>query len=124
MNYSRQREAIISFLKTRKDHPTAEVIYQNVRQNHPRISLATVYRNLSMLSERGDILRIQVGDGTDHFDYDTSPHNHFVCRECGCVLDLEMRPFDEINEAASTYFDGVIEGHVTYFYGLCPTCAQ
>ena len=124
MNYSRQREAIISFLKTRKDHPTAEVVYNNVRKDYPRISLGTVYRNLSLLSERGDILRIQLGDGTDHFDYDTSPHNHFICNECGAVLDLDMESFDEINDAAAANFDGIIKGHVTYFYGICPDCVH
>lgn len=122
MNYSRQREAIISFLKTRRDHPTAEVIYQNVRKDYPRISLGTVYRNLSLLSERGDILRLQVGDGMDHFDYDTSPHNHFVCKKCGAVLDLQMKSFDVADTLASSDFGGTIDGHVTYFYGTCPDC--
>ena len=124
MNYSRQREAIISFLKTRKDHPTAEVIFQHVREEYPHISLTTVYRNLSQLSGRGDILRLQVGDGMDHYDYDTSPHNHFVCKQCGAVLDLQMKSFDEINQMASQSFEGIIEGHVTYFYGICPDCAK
>lgn len=124
MNYSRQREAILSFLKTRKDHPTAEVIYQNVRKDYPRISLGTVYRNLSLLSERGDILRLQVGDGMDHFDYDTSPHNHFVCKECGAVLDLPAKPFDTADALASFNFGGTIDRCVTYFYGTCPDCNQ
>lgn len=122
MNYSRQREAIISFLKTRRDHPTAEIIYQNVRKDYPRISLGTVYRNLSLLSERGDILRLQVGDGIDHFDYDTSPHSHFVCKECGAVLDLQIKSFDEIYGLVPSDFGGKIDGHVTYFYGTCPNC--
>ena len=50
-NYSRQREAIYRFLLHRKDHPTAETIYQHVRQEYPRISLGTIYRNLSLLEE-------------------------------------------------------------------------
>jgi Fur family peroxide stress response transcriptional regulator len=124
MNYSRQREAIISFLKMRKDHPTADVIYQNVRKQYPKISLATVYRNLSVLTEHGDILRIQVGDGMDHYDYDTSPHNHFVCRSCGAVSDLPTLPDDTLDSAASACFDGIVQGHVTYFYGICKDCCR
>ena len=122
MNYSRQREAIISFLKARKDHPTAEVIYRHVREEYPHISLTTVYRNLSQLAARGEILRLSVGDGIDHYDYDTSPHNHFICKGCGAVLDLDMKSTDRINQLAAKNFDGIIEGHITYFYGLCPAC--
>lgn len=122
LNYSRQREAIVSFLKTRKDHPTAEVVYQNVRLDYPKISLGTVYRNLTLLSERGDILRLEMGDGVDHFDATTLPHNHFICKDCGAVIDLEMNDFSEINALASAHFKGLIQGHMTYFYGICPAC--
>ena len=85
--YSRQRELIKDFLCTRKDHPTADVVYMNVRQQFPNISLGTVYRNLTLLSGTGEIQRLRLGDGVDHFDADTSPHNHFVCTKCGCVQD-------------------------------------
>lgn len=124
VNYSRQRQAIISFLKTRKDHPTAEIVYQNVREEYPNISLGTVYRNLSLLSDMGEILRLQMGDGVDHFDATIAPHNHFICNNCGAVIDLEMKSFDEINELANTNFNGLIHGHTTYFYGICPTCLK
>lgn len=55
---SRQREAIVLFLKNRKDHPTADIVYQEIRHDIPNISLGTVYRNLSLLADRGDILRL------------------------------------------------------------------
>lgn len=122
LKYSRQREVIKNFLHTRKDHPTADVVYSNVRQQYPNISLGTVYRNLTLLSEMGEIQRLRVGDGVDHFDADISPHNHFVCTECGCVTDLEMEDISHITETARRNFDGDIRGHVTYFYGLCGNC--
>lgn len=122
LKYSRQRETIKSFLCTRKDHPTADVVYMNVRQHYPNISLGTVYRNLTLLSDMGEILRLRVGDGMDHFDADTSPHNHFVCTECGSVIDLDMESIDSITEIAAKNFDGLITGHSTYFYGLCAFC--
>lgn len=124
LKYSRQREVIKDFLCTRKDHPTADVVYMNVRQQFPNISLGTVYRNLTLLSDIGEILRLRVGDGVDHFDADTSPHNHFVCTECGSVLDLNMKNIDYISETAGEYFDGLVEGHVTYFYGKCGECCK
>ena len=76
---SRQREMIKSFLMGRKDHPTADVIYSNLKQQDPNLSLGTVYRNLTLLSDMGEILRLRVGDGVDHFDADTPEHYHFVC---------------------------------------------
>lgn len=122
LKYSRQREVIKDFLLTRKDHPTADVVYMNVRQQYPNISLGTVYRNLTLLSDIGEILRLRVGDGVDHFDADTSPHNHFICSDCGSVLDLEMDAIHKITDLASENFSGRVDGHVTYFYGLCPVC--
>ena len=123
LKHSRQREMIKSFLMTRKDHPTADMVYMNVRQQNPNISLGTVYRNLTLLADIGEIQRLRVGDGVDHFDADTSLHYH-VCTKCGCVEDLDMDSIEEINEAASARFDGQIDGHVTYFYGTCGNCLQ
>ena len=121
---SRQRELIKAFLMTRRDHPTADVVYSRVRQEMPNISLGTVYRNLTLLSELGEIQRLRLGDGTDHFDADTSPHNHFICNHCKAVIDLEMESIDSIDKVAAAGFQGEIEGHVTYFYGSCSACAE
>ena len=124
LKHSSQRDSILEFLKTRKDHPTADVVYMNVRKSFPNISLGTVYRNLTLLADLGEISRLRVGDGVDHFDADTHPHYHFVCNECGSVTDLETEGIDHVLEAASRHFDGLVQGHVTYFYGLCPHCMQ
>lgn len=124
LKYSRQREVIMDFLKTRKDHPTADIVYTNVRQQYPNISLGTVYRNLTLLADIGEIQRLRVGDGVDHFDPDISPHYHFVCTECGSVVDLVMDNIDDIVDIAGMNFDGKITGHVTYFYGICGNCCQ
>jgi Fur family peroxide stress response transcriptional regulator len=120
--YSRQREAIKSYLAQTKEHPTADTVYMNIRRNYPNISLGTVYRNLNLLSEQGEILKINCRDGCDRFDGNPIPHNHFICTECGRVLDLEMETIDHINVIAGAGFNGKIDGHVTYFYGSCPEC--
>ena len=80
LKYSRQRESIKACLMSRKDHPTADALYTSIREQFPNISLGTVYRNLNLLVELGEIRKLSCGDGTDHFDYDTSPHYHYVCR--------------------------------------------
>ena len=124
LKHSRQRQVIKDFLMTRKDHPTADVVYTNVRQEYPNISLGTVYRNLSLLADIGEIQRLRFDDGVDHFDADTSAHYHFVCTQCGRIIDLKMDSLDHIMDLAGRSFDGEIRGHVTYFHGICGDCRE
>ncbi len=124
LKHSKQRDMIKAFLIGRKDHPTADVVYMNVRQQNPNISLGTVYRNLTLLADIGEIQRLRLGDGVDHFDADTSPHYHFVCTNCSSVIDLEMESIESIQDTANANFDGIIAGHVTYFYGSCGKCTK
>lgn len=125
MKYSRQRAAILSFLQTRRDHPTAELVYSNVKEEFPKISLGTVYRNLNQLAKTGMIAKHSFGVlGIDHFDYNTSPHYHFVCNRCNAVIDLPMEcpDFSSIEAEASKSFDGLIQEHRLYFCGICKNC--
>lgn len=122
VKYSRQRQMIYDFLMTRKDHPTADTVYQNIRQKYPNISLGTVYRNLTLLADRGQILRLQVGDGVDHFDGDISKHCHFVCSDCGTVTDMQLDGLEELFAKAQQKSDGRIDRQSTCFYGVCGKC--
>lgn len=122
--YSRQREAIKEYLAHTHEHPTADTIYMNIRATHPNISLGTVYRNLNLLAEQGEIIKINCQDGSVRFDGNSKPHYHFLCRECGSVLDIEMESIEHINVIAGAGFAGKIEGNVTYFYGCCPDCCK
>lgn len=122
--FSRQREAIKKYLSTTTSHPTAETIYENIRLSYPKISLGTVYRNLNQLVEQGEILKLSCEGGSDHFDGNPLPHNHFICDCCGSVSDLDMEPIDHILETASENFNGKIKRYVTYFFGTCPKCLK
>lgn len=124
LKYSRQRESIKNFLMNRCDHPTAETVYLSIREEYPNISLGTVYRNLSLLADIGEILKISSGSGPDRFDARITPHYHFFCKECGRVMDLEMGSIDHINVIASHNFGGRIDGSVTHFFGKCPECVE
>ena len=90
LKYSRQRESIKEFLRSRTDHPTADTVYENLRQIYPNISLGTVYRNLGVLEENGQLMRIPMDNGSDRFDPNVVPHYHFLCRKCGCLQDVPM----------------------------------
>lgn len=122
--FSRQRESIKNFLKATTTHPTADMVYNTLREEYPNISLGTVYRNLNFLVENGEIIRLSCGDGSEHFDGNPIPHNHFICQQCKQVYDLVMEPIDHINLIAGANFDGEIKGHVTYFYGICKQCKE
>lgn len=122
IKYSRQREAILSYLQSTKLHPTAEAVYEQVKKEYPNISLGTVYRNLNLLTSSGEAMKVDCGDGFDHFDGNPKAHYHFICRKCKCVLDLDILDLDHINTLAASSFKGKVEGHQTYFYGLCPKC--
>ncbi len=122
IKHSRQREAIRQNLMNRYDHPTAETVYMDIKEEFPNISLGTVYRNLSLLSDLGDIQKITTSAGPDRFDGNPKPHCHFQCRSCGSVLDIEFENQEELNSRAAKHFPGVIEGNSIQFYGLCPGC--
>lgn len=121
VKYSKQRELIRENLLSRYDHPTADDVYASVKLILPNISLGTVYRNLSFLVEQGEVLSLKLGDGKEHFDGHTEPHYHFICTECGKVEDIFMKEL-QINKIAQDHFDGIIKGHQTYYYGICPKC--
>ena len=122
--YSKQREAILNFLTQSKDHPTADVIYEEIRKEYPNISLGTVYRNLSLFVEEGPACSLTPGDGKEHFDGTVQPHYHFYCRKCRQVMDLDFPYQTEITQTAQRSFCGVLETHQTCFFGLCPKCAE
>ena len=121
---SKQREAIQLYLATHSNHPTAETIYLGIKEEFPNVSLGTVYRNLALLAENGEILKISTGVGPDRFDGCINPHYHFFCTECGAVYDLKMESIDHINVIANHNFDGIVEGNITHFFGKCPECAK
>ncbi len=121
LNYSRQREAILDYLCHTTSHPTAEEVYTHIQSIYPNISLGTVYRNLALLVEHGQALKIQ-GDECDHFDGQTKLHYHFLCDACHRVYDVEMPPFSQLEHDAACRFPGKIRGHNVLFYGVCDNC--
>ena len=122
LKYSRQREYIKSCLAATNAHPTANDIYLAVKEEYPKISLGTVYRNLSLLVELGEAKRLTDTNGTDHFDAITRPHAHFVCAACQQIRDFPSI-LEEAAESFSAGFAGEITDYDIYFYGKCPACA-
>ncbi len=95
--YSKQREIIISSLKNRKDHPTAEELFLDLKKSMPEIGIATVYRNLQSLCQNDEIIKIKTKSGVDRYDGNIKPHIHFECLKCGKVSDISLED-EQINK--------------------------
>ena len=122
LKHSKQRDAIEQFLATRYDHPTAETVYMNLREEYPKLSLATVYRNLSLLAELGNIQKIPTGNGPDRFDGRPEPHNHFLCDECGSMIDLQMNSIDHVDEIAALFLMAMVVAGIISGYSATEIC--
>jgi len=124
MRNSRQRTALLDLLRSTKSHPTASWLYDRLKTEFPDLSLGTVYRNLSLLAGRGEVLVLRSGSTFDRFDADTRAHYHVVCEVCGKVEDVDLAAdatLDARAEAASGYR---ISTHRLDFIGICPACRE
>ena len=119
MRYSRQRELIKNIIKNRCDHPTADMIYSSAREIDSTISLGTVYRNLKLLADEKIIITLETEDKKIHYDGDLSRHSHFICSDCGKIIDL-FKPASTPKELEEI---GVkVTEEKCIYYGLCTEC--
>ncbi|MBR2615120.1 MAG: transcriptional repressor [Clostridia bacterium] len=116
-----QKKAIFAELSSRKDHPSATRLYEDLKEKYPGLSKATVYRVLKNAADEGEILRLHVGT-EDRFDGDVRPHCHIVCTRCEDVFDAPF-PLGALAplEDASGY---MLERGRAEFFGVCPACQQ
>lgn len=125
--YSAQKMMIENALK-KLDHPTATEIYEDIRKDYPNISLGTVYRNLGVMAESGEILRISLGDTPDRFDINIHEHLHVTCTRCGRVFDAESDKLEVFFEEVDKFLEestGVqIESREMIFKGTCSICRK
>ncbi len=121
---TRQRTAILDYLRRTTSHPTAEKVHRVVRREIPTIGLATVYRNLETLVKRGMAIRFDGPDGRRHYDTDTRAHYHIFCTQCGRVGDLHVRgPRLDLNRLRKAT-DFAITGFDLALKGICPKCQE
>lgn len=123
MKNSKQRTMILETVVNNPIHPTADMVYSQLKTDNPNLSLGTVYRNLNLLSETGFLRKIKVPDGSDRFDGRLDSHYHIICDKCAKVLDIELNEsgFDKHVEDTTGYritsLDVVVKG-------ICPECQK
>lgn len=124
-NYSKKRVAILEAVRSTNTHPTAEWVYQKLKPDYPDLSLGTVYRNLASFKEQGIIMSVSVVDGREHYDGNTLPHTHFICLECGAVLDVpgDFISKAQISKAVKICGFKVVSSEVM-LKGICSDCLK
>ncbi len=124
LRMTRQRRVILEEIRRVNNHPAADEIYERVRKQLPRISLGTVYRNLEVLCELGEIQRLELSGATKRYDGVPKKHYHIRCVGCNRVDDAPIAPLNQLEDDlyGTTVFD--IIGHNLEFTGLCPQCAK
>lgn len=121
----RKRNAILAYLRQTKEHPSAEMVYARLKPEYPDLSLGTVYRNLSLFKQQGEIISIGTLDGVERFDGHTQPHVHFFCTQCGQVLDVPQLPAcGQLSTQAEACVGGEIHTCQITFTGVCSVCNE
>lgn len=122
MNYSKQRALVLNTVINSYEHPTADMVYKEVKKDIPNISLGTVYRNLNLLVELGKIKRIVMPNGSDRFDKIVSKHYHFCCNKCDRIFDITSNELKDLKKRIT-----IDTGYRVYYYdvvfiGECSNC--
>ena len=121
----RKRNAILSYLQRTDSHPSAEMVYNQLKAEIPDLSLGTVYRNLSMFKQQGIIASLGTVNCVERFDGNTAPHVHFVCDNCDSVLDLPMLDVPEdLASAAAEQLGGYVNTCQLTFTVVCKDCIE
>ena len=119
----RKRNAILEALRNTTEHPSAEMVHEMLKAEHPDISLATVYRNLALFKSQGIIQSVGTVRGTERFDANIDPHVHFVCTECNAVIDLhQIEVPKELSSSVENSSGCHVESCQLSFAGLCSDC--
>lgn len=114
---TKKRSAILECIQGTTCHPTADWVYTQLKPDWPELSLGTVYRNLNVLRQQGEIISVGFNGGMEHFDGDLHPHAHFFCSVCGRVTDLMEAPLPQPVDC-----DGRVDAVALTYHGTCGSC--
>lgn len=119
---TKQREAILNVLRGTDSHPTADWMYDEVRKVIPNISKGTVYRNLKILRDIGEISELNLSGTVSRYEGKPQNHYHFRCEKCGRVFDLEEPVNKELDGKVAKRTGFKVSYHQLEFRGLCKDC--
>ena len=117
-----QRSLVFEAVNKLRCHATADEIYEEILKEHPNISKATVYRNLKLLSEMGEIRKMEIPGGAERFDHHCQDHCHVRCEKCGRVFDVDMEYITGLEKRIKDDHGFAFTGYDILFRGICPDC--
>jgi Fur family peroxide stress response transcriptional regulator len=118
-----QRLAILRVLADSKGHPTVEQIYARVKAEFPTTSLATVYKNVSLMKSLGEVLELGFSDASNRYDgHNPRPHPHLVCTNCKKIVDPDLSMLQDLTQQLIQETGFQIFTHRMDFFGICPEC--
>lgn len=116
-----QLEAVYRAVEMARDHPSAREVFERVRQQMPRVSLGTVYRNLEKLSRQGRVRIVRLDSGAGLYDAVEHIHDHFICDECGTVVDIDTTAAADLDDVRLAGYR--VRRKTTTLYGSCRDCS-
>ena len=119
-----QRALVLEAVNTLQSHATADEIYEAIAKEHPTVSKATVYRNLNLLSQMGEIRKMEMPSGPDRFDHRCHDHCHVRCEKCGRVFDVDMDYVSGLEKGIRDAHGFAFTGYDILFRGICPECRK
>ncbi|RPJ33380.1 MAG: transcriptional repressor [Deltaproteobacteria bacterium] len=120
-----QRLAVLKILASSPEHPTVEAIHEEVKKEFPTTSLATVYKTVSVLKKKNEILELGFSDGSNRYNGKRPyPHPHMICTQCKEILDPDLSNLNELTEEMGKKTGYRILFHRLDFFGLCPKCQK
>ena len=122
MKFSKQRELILNEVMNSRLHPTADSIYTNLKKDNPGLSLGTVYRNLTQITEHGFIAKLSIPNQSDRFDRNIKPHAHLICEKCNNIFDIESNSINKFVNSLSDKENIEISNYDIILKGTCTKC--
>ncbi|NJC96645.1 MAG: transcriptional repressor [Anaerolineales bacterium] len=125
MRVTPQRIAICELLTTSDEHPTAAMIFEQLKPRFASLSLATVYNTLDVLVGLGVVNALgHAGDDKVHYDADTEPHVNLACISCSRIIDIPSEHVTHLDQEITSASGYKLLGARVLYYGLCPTCQK
>jgi Fur family transcriptional regulator, peroxide stress response regulator len=119
-----QRKVILESVLQRTDHPTADQIYEAVRDRIPQLSRTTVYRTLETFLDLGVLRRVQYSGMTGRFDKEIRRHHHLICERCGIIIDIDDDGLDRISLSPKKLQGFEVNDFSVHFSGVCSKCRK
>ncbi len=117
------RIALLNLISVSEGHPSAMQLYEKLRIRFPTISLATIYKTLALLKEKGEVLEIDLPSGNHYDGNKPYPHPHLICMRCNHIMDGEDVPaLTAINQQIAEIYRFQVQSQQLIFYGVCADC--